>query len=327
MAKLIKSEDKKKRIFDLFSQNLAWFLEPPEISFSVDCTNGIICPICTGVFYESDLKESSDNHLTLEHVPPESVGGKVRALVCKDCNSKSGTLLDSHLNKMFDHEDFVKRTPNSEFYTKISHNGNIVSSKVRITGDRTVVFDLDTKHSNPKYTENLTNHFKSVAPEKKFQLQMAGSTKLRSAHISLLRIAYLQLFSTFGHSIFLIPALAKVREQIMNPDQIILPGTYWLKYNFAVEDYGISIITEPTELRCFLVIFDLVRKNSRKQCAILLPGPTEPKDKIYQNLKDLFGKDGPDVQLKFEKIPNDSYLRNKKDTYALLEYWRDICKV
>ncbi len=325
--KVSKSEVKKRKIFDVFSQNLTWLLEPPEITFSVDCTDGVICPICTGVFYEYDLKKSAENHLTLEHVPPESVGGKVRALVCKDCNTKSGTLLDSHLNKMFDHEDFVKRTPNSEFYTKISHNGSIVSSKVRITGDRTVVFDLDTKHSNPKYTENITNHFKSLNPEKKFQLQMAGITNMRNANISLLRIAYLQLFSTFGYCILLIPGLKKVREQIMNPDEKILPDWYSLGYKFSGEDCGISIITEPVELRSFLVIFDLVKNNSNKRCAILLPGPTDPMDRIYQNFQDIFSKDGPDVQLKFEKIPADSYMRNKKDTFALLEYWGEICNV
>lgn len=46
----------------------------PGITLKYDLT--YICPMCLGQFAIADLEVSSPNMLTLEHAPPESVGGK-----------------------------------------------------------------------------------------------------------------------------------------------------------------------------------------------------------------------------------------------------------
>jgi hypothetical protein len=51
-----------------------------------------ICPLCGRGFL---IQAVIDGTLTLEHVPPKSLGGKPLVLTCKDCNNDSGHSIDS----------------------------------------------------------------------------------------------------------------------------------------------------------------------------------------------------------------------------------------
>ena len=52
------------------------------------------CPICS-LLLPREATDSGD--LTLEHVPPEPVGGKGIVLTCKQCNSTAGHTVDAAL--------------------------------------------------------------------------------------------------------------------------------------------------------------------------------------------------------------------------------------
>lgn len=58
-----------------------------------------ICPICCRIFDERAIrKDASDDYcLTLEHSPPEKIGGTVLTLTCKRCNNMLGSKLDSQV--------------------------------------------------------------------------------------------------------------------------------------------------------------------------------------------------------------------------------------
>ncbi len=49
------------------------------------------CPICSYLYLPEALEVDV---LTLEHAPPQKVGGKPLALTCKECNSVAGYSLD-----------------------------------------------------------------------------------------------------------------------------------------------------------------------------------------------------------------------------------------
>jgi len=68
-----------------------------------NCTiSSYICPICGNLFD----KESVENKtLTIDHVPPKSIGGKPLVLTCESCNNDLGSKLDSQIKN---HQDFVK---------------------------------------------------------------------------------------------------------------------------------------------------------------------------------------------------------------------------
>ncbi len=47
-----------------------------------------VCPVCLRGFEDH-------NSLTLEHVPPKSIGGKVLCLTCRECNNQAGHGVDA----------------------------------------------------------------------------------------------------------------------------------------------------------------------------------------------------------------------------------------
>jgi hypothetical protein len=54
-----------------------------------------VCPLCLRPFDHTALH----TELTIEHVPPESLGGKELVLTCRDCNSHAGHTIDAHARR------------------------------------------------------------------------------------------------------------------------------------------------------------------------------------------------------------------------------------
>lgn len=165
--------------------------------------------------------------------------------------------------------------------------------------------------------------FESGFQSLSFNLKFDNKFKERRAEIALLRIAYLIGFSSFGNGFFLNPGLYKVREQILKPDEDILPKVFWLKYDFPKELEGINIVTLPKDLRCFLIIFSLVTKSISRQFAIVLPGPSTPGIKIYDYIeKNLCVGDGTGSLEGFcEHINVDNFLKEEKHAFAANTIW------
>lgn len=270
----MKNSNAKKRetIFKIFSQNLEWVKENPAIRFEPDFKNGYICPLCFNVFFEKDLDSKLENFLTLEDVPPKSLGGKPQTLTCKECNSKSGHELDAHLLNSLLEIDSKALLPNSKSKALFELSGNKVNGTVEMQNDGSMHINFLSQHSNPTQAKEFmkemipprTLYNPIFHPEKAlengyqsptFSLKFPEKANERRAEKALLRIAYLIAYSTFGSGFYINSGLYKVREQILNPDKDILPKVFWIKYEFPKEMEGINIITIPKELRCFLIVF------------------------------------------------------------------------
>jgi hypothetical protein len=334
---------RKKAIFNIFSQNLEWIKEEPKIEFRPDFSNGYLCPLCFNVFFEKDLQSNLENFLTLEDIPPKSLGGKPRALTCKDCNSTSGHELDVHLlNNLLD-IDVNSFLPNSKSNATFELSGNKVNGTIEIAEDGKINLNFQTNRSNPieankfisEFEPSKTiynplfnsdkifeNGFKSPA----FNIKFKNKFNERRAEIALLRIAYLIGFSSFGNGFLINAGLYKVREQILKPDENILPKVFWIKYDFPRELEGINIITLPKDLQCFLIIFKLTTKSSSRQFAIVLPGPSNPGIKVYDYIeKNLCVGDGTRfLEGFFEHINVDGLLKEKGLAFASNTLWEDF---
>ncbi|MDW7694576.1 HNH endonuclease [Flammeovirgaceae bacterium SG7u.111] len=339
------NRDKKKKIFELFSQNLEWVKEHPSISFQPDFSNGYLCPLCFEVFYEKDLDSSLSNYLTLEDVPPKSLGGKPLTLTCKTCNSRSGHELDNHLLNRLLELDSHSFLPNSKTDTTFELNGNEVNGTVEVDKEGKLKLEVQTNRSNPikaqKFNEDLIpprtiynplfypdkvfdNGFKTLP----FSLKFKKTSNERRAEIALLRVAYLLAYSVLGNGFYINGALYKIREQILNPDKKIIPDVFWIKYEFPKQMEGINIITLPKELRCFLVIFRLETKSISRQFAIVLPGPSELGLKVYDYiLSNLCVGDGTEfMNGTSEHIEEKDFLKNKDYAFASNWYWQEYTK-
>ena len=56
-----------------------------------------ICPLCLNTFNLSELGDKVNDILTVEDVPPKSLGGNPILITCRNCNSKCGHNLDVYL--------------------------------------------------------------------------------------------------------------------------------------------------------------------------------------------------------------------------------------
>ncbi len=336
-----KSQKKKLTIFKLFSQNLEWVKEHPSITFHPDFFNGYICPLCFDVFFEKDLQTTVKNYLTLEDIPPASLGGKPLALTCKNCNSRSGHELDIHLLKSLIETDAQMFLPNSKMNLTFDLRGNKMNGGVEVDNKGTVRLYMHSKRSNPKEAEQFrydmyppkTFYNPLLYPEKLFEdeyqsptfkIKFNQTSNERRAEIALLRIAYLLAYSTFGNGFLINGGLYKVREQILNPDKEVLPRVFWLKYNFPEENEGVNIISLPRELRSFLVVFNLKTKSQTRQFGIVLPGPSNPSVNVYDFITNqLCVGDGTKfTNAMLEHIPVRDYLRKREYAFASNSYWQ-----
>lgn len=322
-----KGKTQREQLFKTFSQNLEWVKEHPQLKrFFKDFKNGYICPLCENLFFEKDLDVSLSNFLTLEDVPPKSLGGKPKTLTCKDCNSKSGYALDANLLNRLMELDFTGFLPNSKISAKFQLNNNEVNGHVEIDKDGVVKMHMLPNKSNPVHAENFTKDFvltktREGVKTPVFKIKQTFRSNERKAEIAALRIAYLMAYSIFGYGFIVNHAsLNDIRKQLLNPDEDILPRVFWIKYDFPDDCLGLNIITSPVELQCFLIVFDVKTKSKSRRFAIALPGISNKGVEIYKNLE-LFNNKEEAIELKFETLDSSSYLGEKNLALSPHYFW------
>ncbi|MGB3467748.1 MAG: hypothetical protein WBA74_20850, partial [Cyclobacteriaceae bacterium] len=220
-------------------------------------------PLCFEPFTKISLNSDSTNQLTLEDVPPKSLGGNPKVLTCKNCNSFSGSELDVHiLNHLLSLD--AKALNNVTFNTSFESGGAKVNGTISTNNEGKLTLNVEAKRSNPKEIEMIKkwiNHslfkYELFSPLNGWNTE-GGSVKAkfslpnnyikRRSEIAALRIGYLYAFSILGYSFLLNSHLYKVREQILNPDKEILPKQFWINYEFPKEAEGVNIISSPNEL-------------------------------------------------------------------------------
>lgn len=95
-----KGDKKRKKIFDLYSENLTHHiksLEANDFTRSIQKEKYYACPMCLAMFSEASLNQNLSLRLTLEDIPPKKLGGNPKILTCNKCNNNSGSFLDSQL--------------------------------------------------------------------------------------------------------------------------------------------------------------------------------------------------------------------------------------
>jgi len=336
------NREKKQKIFDLFSQNLEWVKEHPDVNFVPDFSNGYICPLCFDPFFAKDLINTASNPLTLEDVPPVSMGGKSLTLTCKSCNSKSGHELDVHLLNFLLKEDSKSFLPGSSSRASFEIEGKKVNGSFTMDKNGTAILSIEPKISNPidskffldkmswkmpRTYNPLFNSDESLTEwsSPTFTLDFTRNSNKRRAEVALLRIAYLMAYANLGNGFLINGGLYRVREQILNPDKNVLGNVFWINYHFPKALEGINIISQPKELQSFLVVFNLKTKSISRQFAVVLPGPSKPSIDVYKYIEEYLcvGDGSKSVNFMVEHIRQLDYLKTKEYAYASHMFWQE----
>lgn len=279
-------QNRRQRLFDIYSRNLALLsaLYPPP----VDLNDKYVCPLCTAVFSREAL--NIDQALTLEHVPPQAVGGVdgKGILLCGDCNHTAGSQLDRQILNMLYTNEFLQRVPGASVSGtyRVGPAENLAGTFM--FDDHALQIQGDPKRSNPAEKAKEAEYIQSPDERARFSFGISfNAGRLDDADVGLLRIAFLMVFRVFGYALIFHQNMMQVRQQIMDRKSAILPRR-WVVNGPDLQQWptGIHIITEPVEARCFLVVFELTTERRTTKHFVVLPNTAQPGIAVYDWLSE-----------------------------------------
>jgi hypothetical protein len=221
-----------------------------------------VCPICWTAF---SLGALAAGELTLEHVPPESVGGDELALTCRTCNNDAGAKSDSHMRREADVYDFFARGTVRDLKVDLR-----ISPDIRLPGRVSVSGNSMTFFGKPKAARRGTDkrleaHMKRVVVGdgwKDFTFHMDfPSYSPKAAAASWLRSAYLAFFAALGYHFIVRSELDLVRHRIRNPEHD--EPTHFRMYLPEALKPGLAYVDSPDVFRSYMLLY--------KHNAVLLP--------------------------------------------------------
>lgn len=281
----IDGENKRLKLFQKFAKNFEFVRASIEQNHVFAYPNGqvytgdiIACPICLEFSTIDALDQQDDNPLTIEHVPPHSLGGKGLVLTCRKCNNGSANTLDVKLLEHTKVKDFYALKPESKIGANIKFEGkSLVKGEIVIGADDVNYIKLIQDKDDPR-----TLDFKKIL-QKGIEVTFKRSPQ-RQAQIAELRTAYLLIFSRLGFPYILNPNLNKIREQILNPDQFIIPELSIVRNMPENEVAAVSIVKEPIELRSLCAGFYTTLEDKKYYTRVNLPLPKQEAGEFYASL-------------------------------------------
>ena len=282
MTKHLTNSELREKLFNIYSQNLMFLRQHPNLKIEPDIQDIFVCPLCFRYFFKDETIRKTNPLVSIEHIPPEKMGGHKITLTCAECNSRAGSQLDSHLINKMRTDAFLKGVKGTQVDTKININDIIDINGIALNSDAGNVSIIGIpKKSNPSEIIKLSKIDKSNLQT--VSIDFSIGFKQGSLEASLLRIAYLWGFSVFGYGFILNNYLSPIRHKINNPQEESFSHIKII-YNLKIADefLGINLLSIPENLRSFCIIFDLKEKNQKTRYGVLLPGFTNPGLKIYE---------------------------------------------
>ena len=264
-------------------------------SIDQDC---YCCPLCKRLFIPQAIEAGV---LTVEHAPPEKVGGRPLAFTCKKCNSISGYSIDAAVvsrEKLFDTAKAITgQKRNYEGRASLKMGGESINVRIQVN-EGSISIKPPKKINDPKKLEDFKTYMMHLHDEGKWDGEKFTITPLASYHkkfgkVGDLKSAFIICFALFGYTYVLNKRLSPVREQILNYDSDII-DRYWLVSDQKIErKYFICLIEEPVSAVAVRI----------DKTTILLPWFDGPEN-LYQYLEDNFKYDNPiNLHGKFLKWP------------------------
>jgi hypothetical protein len=244
-----------------------------------------ICPICVkhGIIYLDDKYiVTTKTGMTLDHFPPESVGGNETLLVCRDCNSKAGSGYEYVLAQKIAEVAFNSGTANavSKAKTEISGVKGRYNSKVSIgeNGKLIISFKPNKKAHTPLLDQFLEKSADDLNWTAQLTIQSANEKKVS---LSLLKAAYLFCFESWGYE-FVFSSTGKSIRKILNDegDYPLENPSFWIgdvvkKGQAESLPIGVCYLQNPKDWELFIVNIVLKDLSTRYEnvVSVLIPGP------------------------------------------------------
>jgi hypothetical protein len=302
---------RKQRLFECYAANLS--------ACRSDLTDLFACPVCLRLF---DREALEAREVTEEHVVPGSLGGRMVTLTCRKCNCTAGSRLESQLVRRLEREDFLAGLTTSPVLGRVLiGEGEIVGAVYRYP-DRIELHGMPQITSPQRYAAAVSILRSGVVPGD-ISLRLRSEYKGLSSWVAVLRMGYLLAFCYFGYEYVLHPSVQQVREQILRPQDQVIPSRAVCSLGEAPQARSIlGLLYEPNELRCFFAVLRL-KSAVVKYLGVALPGIDAESRHIYDRWGAAPAPIG-DLQFKAAFVPFDpEFVCDPGNVGFAYWFWRD----
>lgn len=329
MSEWNKFKSRRQKIFEKFSANLEHLFQNwQNTEIILPDGGGYVCPIGFTMHSKEGLLDSFNDQLTIEHIPPDSLGGKPICLVRKDINSKSGHTIDKVLLNQKKSELFLKGQ--AAVKGKLIFNlpqFKYISTDIKVLKEKSTTISFNPGKKN---MERLISKVfeKGEWEELIMKLKFTLPKKNHEIRVAFLKYAYLLAFSKvgyalmFGPSKLINPHFDKVRQQIMNMDDNIIPFVPIFK-NEGPEIEGLGIVTEPVEIKSLFVRFPLALNGNTDFYTVFLPAPDDTGFTSYKYIESLSTKK-ENLTFKYDEIKSYNFWESKDKAILFHQIWRGL---
>jgi hypothetical protein len=191
--------------------------------FYPELSDHFVCPTCL-----AKIKLSKTSQISKAHIIPDAAGGRLKTYLCRDCNSMFGTKQDkwfgeyAHLRK--EKKDLLETRVQAGHFTidGIRYGGTFSADR-----KRGLEFIVDMNRTSPEALKELERRSRMEGFDKaEISIPIPLLANQAFLDVGFLTAAYLLWFHEFGYSWAFQDHLAKVREQIRNPDKQIIQEKY-----------------------------------------------------------------------------------------------------
>jgi hypothetical protein len=242
-----------------------------------------LCPLClkNGIIIERSIGVGAHTDFSLDHYPPESVGGFLKILVCKKCNNDAGAHFENALKLKMENLSFNRRNVSAMAKAKAQITNVPGHYPTLLTVDENGEFEISLKPYNKMHAPLLDSWIEKSKIDLNWKVELtipiADEKKVSKA---ILKAAYLFCFEGWGYE-FVFSYTGQMIRNILN-DEAAYPlnvPAFWLGDLFKVEHarcpLGLCFLQNPPSCRSFMINMLLKDKASKYEdiASMLIPGP------------------------------------------------------
>lgn len=258
-----------------------WGLSPDEVPVHYP----YVCPVCliNGFWLADDTSfYTTGIEFSLDHYPPQSVGGFEKIVVCKTCNNYAGANYEDGLRQKLQDMSFSKGVPGAALKVKsvISDVQGRYSSKMSIRPDGH--FEISFKPNQKAHVPHLDNWLEKSPDDPTWKanvtIPVADETKVSRA---LIKAAYLYCFAAWGYEFAYSYTGSKIRRIICGHEEYPLKNpSFWLGGLTGPGKQlpvGVCYLFNNPEFKCFMVNMALTDGATKYSnlASVLIPGPLQ----------------------------------------------------
>jgi HNH endonuclease len=295
-----------------------------------------LCPLCIkNLIWVVKIEDpnSKDKGLlyktsefTLDHFPPESVGGKQTVWVCKECNNKAGDSYDHQIKKHIEHLGLQKKGHSTKVpvQSKIEDVGNF---KGYLESTENQKWLLHLKTDEAKVIKPLDEWISDEGKGYDWQVDVTIPTPVNEGvQKAMLKSAYLYCFTYFGYQFVFSKAGELIRQVLkgeteypVNPIPLQFDKESQKVYNDIA--IGVCYISQPENLKSIVVNLKLINKENGYEVIhpVFIPDPTETS---IEDLKRITKFIEENININISITPLNKILDETPNAYH--QTWHDI---